>query len=108
MFRLNDKSIALGFLLGLALLYLGVLSHGPSVARDVHALSSGIAISQSQPLKTQVPAEIYASPEGFGGLPNSAAIRDTRKVLFQGFSIVLPAAFAPKVSSYILNSVFNI
>ena len=108
MFRPNNNAIASGLLLGLALLFLAVLMHEPSVARDARALPPGVAITLSQPQRMQVPTEIYASPDWLGKTPHSAVLRDTRKVLSQGFSIWLPAIFAPKVSSRILNSVFNL
>jgi hypothetical protein len=101
-----DKSIGLGFLLGLAWLYLGVLTYGPAVAGDACALSPS-AVAQSQSLKSQVLDDIYASSDCYAGLMHSTAVSDPRRVLVQDFSL-LPAAFAPKVSSYILNSVFNL
>src|SRR5215475_15726089 len=108
MFRSNNNAIASGLLLGLALLFLAVLIHEPSVARDARTLPLEIAITRSQPQRMQVPAETYASPEWLGNSPHSAVLRNTRKVLTQDFSIWLPAIFAPKVSSRIFNSVFNL
>src|SRR5215813_3835234 len=107
MFRSNNNAIASGLLLGLSLLSLAVLMHEPCVTRDIHALSGVVAISQSKLLRMQVPAEIYASPEWLGNSPHSAAVREMRKVFRPGFFILFPVTFAPKVSSQILNSVFN-
>jgi len=108
MFRSNNNAIASGLLLGVALLFFAVLMHEPCIARDIHALAPGVAISQSKPLRMQVPAEICASPEWLGNSPHSDALRDSRKVLIQSFSIWVSAIFAPKVSSRVLNAVFNL
>src|SRR5262245_30388923 len=108
MFRSNNNAIASGLLLGLVLLFLAVLMHEPCVARDARTLPPGVSITRSQPLRMQAPVEIYASPEWHGNSPHSDVLRDTRRVLSQSFSIWLPAIFAPKVSSRVLNSVFNL